>query len=88
MKTISENNSKNKNNNDDCSTGYFYLKNIQGPIYERDDRAIFYDIYLLTDSLPDCETKNYLTQINNTNFNYLEEHLFDEEGVIIGYSNP
>ena len=43
---------------------------------------------MLTDEIESCEAKAFLTSINGTDYNYLEEHMFNEEGSIIGYGNP
>ena len=63
----------------DKKSGYFHLKNIQGPRNVLANNQIFYEIYLLTDSIPSEEDYDILIHLNSTGYQFLEPHYFDKD---------
>lgn len=54
-------------NENDYRSGYFHLKHIQGPRRGAARNAIFYDIWLLSDSIKSQEDYDLLCRMNNSN---------------------
>lgn len=66
------------------------MKHIEGPRRLSSGNQIFFDIWLLTDSIPSPEAYEILKKMNNSNYNYTETHYFDSKHKcrFIGFPNP
>ena len=63
---------------DDYRSGYFVFKNVLGKVNKLKRQSIFYDVYLLTDSIPSREAYEFLKSYNNTVYDKREKHYFDK----------
>ena len=65
--------------------GYFVFYNVLGRYDFKKNNAVFYDIYMLTSTIPHKDEYEFLLKYNNTNLKGKEKHYYSLKNKVIGF---